>query len=289
MSESGADGVYGSRSIKRHRRTKAAMGQVHDAILEALAAERPQTVRQVFYCLVSAGRIDKTELQYRAVMRALGEMRRDGRIPFESVADNTRRPMKYASYPNLEAALRVARESYFRSRWDNQPAYVEVWLEKDALSGVVFPITGGLDVPLMVTRGYPSISFLNGAAETIASQGRPCYLYYFGDFDPSGVDITRSVDDGIRAFAPDADVVVKRVAVTEDQIREWKLPSRPTKTTDARAKDWDGGSVELDAIPANTLRRLVKECIEPHIDRKAWAATERAERADRRRLASLIG
>jgi hypothetical protein len=281
--------IYGPRSVKRHRRTKAAMGEIHGAILEALAEDSSMTVRQIFYCLVSSGAIEKTELQYRAVMRALSEMRRDGRIPFEGIADNTRRPMKYTSYSSLEAALRVARDSYFRKRWDNQGVYVEVWLEKDALSGVVFPITAPYDVPLMVTRGYPSISFLHGAAETIASQGKPSYLYYFGDHDPSGVDITRSVKDGIREFAPDADVQVKRVAVTEDQIEQWNLPSRPTKTADARAAGWDGGSVELDAIPANTLRGLVRDCIEAHIDRKAWLATERAERSDRRRLASLIG
>ena len=197
--------VYGSRSIKRHRRTKAAMGEIHDAISKALAEESPMTVRQIFYCLVSSGAIEKTELQYRAVMRAVGEMRRDGRIPFDGITDNTRRPMKYTSYPSLEAALRVARESYFRSRWDNQGAYVEIWLEKDALSGVVFPVTAELDVPLMVTRGYPSISFLHGAAEAISAHGKPSYLYYFGDHDPSGVDITRSVGDGIREFAPDAD------------------------------------------------------------------------------------
>ena len=94
--------VYGSRSIKRRRRTKAAMGEIHEAITEVLAEESSMTVRQIFYCLVSAGTIEKTELQYRAVMRAVGEMRRDGRIPFEGIADNTRRPMKYASYPNLE-------------------------------------------------------------------------------------------------------------------------------------------------------------------------------------------
>jgi hypothetical protein len=281
--------VYGSRSIKRQRRTKAAMCEIHDAIAVALAEDSPVTVRQLFYRLVSAGTIEKTELQYRAVMRAVGEMRRDGRIPFEGIADNTRRPMKYASYPNLQAALRVARDGYFRSRWDNQDAYVEVWLEKDALSGVVFPVTGELDVPLMVTRGYPSISFLHGAAETIARQGKPSYLYYFGDHDPSGVDITRSVADGIREFAPEADVVVERVAVTRDQIKRLNLPSRPTKTTDARAKDWDGGSVELDAIPARQLREMVRVCIDRHVDRAAWQATERAERADRKRLASLIG
>jgi hypothetical protein len=265
------------------------MVAIYDAIAETLAEDSPVTVRQLFYRLVSAGSIDKTELQYRAVMRAVGEMRRDGRIPFEGIADNTRRPMKYASYPNLEAALRVTRESYFRARWNNQRAYVEVWLEKDALSGVVFPITGELDVPLMVTRGYPSISFLHGAAETITRQGKPTYLYYFGDHDPSGVDITRSVADGIREFAPGADVVVERVAVTLDQIKLWNLPSRPTKKTDARARDWVGGSVELDAIPARQLRELVRASIERHIDRSAWRATERAEQVDRKRLASLIG
>ena len=82
--------AYGPRSVKRLRRTKAAMGEIHGAILEALAQDDQMTVRQIFYCLVSSGAIEKTELQYRAVMRALSEMRRDGRIPFGAVADNTR-------------------------------------------------------------------------------------------------------------------------------------------------------------------------------------------------------
>ena len=111
--------------------------------------------------------------------------------------------------------------------------YVEVWLEKDALSGVVFPITGELDVPLMVTRGYPSISFLHGAAETIARQGKPSYLYYFGDHDPSGVDITRSVADGIQEFAPDADVVVERIAVTRGSNRAVES-AKPADEDDGR-------------------------------------------------------
>jgi hypothetical protein len=281
--------VYAPRTIKRQRRTKAAMGEIHGAISAALAEDSPMTVRQMFYRLVSSGVVEKTEAQYKAVMRALGEMRCDGRIPFEGIADNTRRPMKWRSYANLEDALRAAREGYFRSRWDNQGDYVEIWLEKDALSGVVSEVTGPLDVPLMVTRGYPSITFLHGAAQTISRRGNPSFLYYFGDHDPSGVDITRSVEDGIRKFAPGAHVTVERIAVTEEQIASMKLPSRPTKMADARAKDWVGGSVELDAIPPQALRGLVRDCIGWHVDRKAWEATERTERADRKRLASLIG
>ena len=165
-----------------------------------------------------------------------------------------------------------------------------MWLEKDALSGVVFPVTGELDVPLMVTRGYPSISFLHGAAETIARQGKPSYLYYFGDHDPSGVDITRSVDDGIREFAPDADVVVERIAVTRGSNQgcgTYRADRRRRRTPGPRI----GTVAPSSSTPsrAKQLRDLVRACIEPHVDRTAWQATERAERADRRRLASLIG
>lgn len=279
----------GSRSLKRQRRTKAAMGEIQDAICQALSEESPMTVRQVFYALVSSGMIGKTELQYRAVVSVLSQMRREGRIPFDAIADNTREPMEGLYYADLNQALFSTYRGYRRKRWPNQKAYVEIWLEKDALSGVVYPITSGLDVPLMVTRGYPSLSFLHNAAETIADQKKPCHLYYFGDHDPSGKDITRAVEDGIREFAPNADVTLERVAVTEAQIELMNLPTRPTKTTDARAKNWEGGSVELDAIPANTLRGMVRDCIERHINRKAWSQTESQEQADRRKIASLLG
>jgi len=246
-------------------------------IAEALAEDSSMTVRQVFYRLVSSGSIEKTEAEYRAITRILGLMRRDGRIGFDAIADNTRWAHKPPSYPNLGAAVRHAVRTYRRCRWDDQPAYVEVWLQKDALPGVLYEMTAPYDVPLIVTRGYPSITFLNDAAETIARQGKPAFLFYFGDFDPSSVDVTRTVEDGIREFAPDAEVSLKRVAVTEDQISRWELPSRPTRMSDARAKDWDGGSVEVDAIPPKTLRGLVEDCIRRHIEPKAWAATERKE------------
>jgi hypothetical protein len=265
------------------------MGEIQDAICKALAEESPMTVRQVFYALVSSGMIEKTELQYRAVVSVLGQMRREGQIKFEMIADNTREPMVGLFFADLPDGLTFLRREYRRNRWDNQREYVEIWLEKDALSGVIYPITSKLNVPLMVTRGYPSLSFLHNAAKTIAEKKRRCYLYYFGDHDPSGVDITRSVDDGIREFAPDADVIVKRIAVTEEQIKSLKLPTRPTKTTDARARGWEGGSVELDAIPANTLREMVSSCIVQHIDARALAKMERAERADRKQLIKLIG
>ena len=95
---------------------------------------------------------------------------------------------------------------YRRSLWNDQDAYVEVWLEKDALAGVLYEVTDTWDVPLMVTVGYPSLSYLHEAAEQIAAKDKPAYLYYFGDHDPSGIDITCLVEDGIREFAPDAEI-----------------------------------------------------------------------------------
>jgi len=279
--------VNGSRSINQ-RRTHADMAEIRAAILEVLAEDRPMTVRQVYYRLTVSGAIEKTEKEYKTVVRVLTDMRRSGEVPFPWIADNTRSMRKPYSCPNLESALRDTVDAYRRSYWDEQPAYVEVWLEKDALSGVFFEVTRVWDVPLMVTRGYPSISFLHDAGETIAGNAKRAFLYYFGDHDPSGVDITRAVEEGIREFAPGADVTLERIAVTEKQIEAWNLPTRPTKTSDARSKDFDGESVEVDAIPPKTLRGLIEECICRNIDGKAWTASKRRERFDRRKLASLL-
>jgi hypothetical protein len=166
--------------------------------------------------------------------------------------------------------------------------YVEIWLEKDALAGVLYDVTSQWDVPLMVTRGYSSLSFLNSAAETIASVGKPSKLYYFGDHDPSGCDITRAVEAGIREFAPRAEMTFERVAVTRDQIESMKLPTRSTKSTDSRSKGFQGGSVEVDAIPPRELRKIAERCIAGNIDADAHRKLKAVEAEERRTLRSMV-
>src|SRR5690606_5014507 len=141
-----------------------------------------------------------------------------------------------------------------------------IWLEKDALAGVLYQETAKWDVPLMVTRGYPSLSYLHEAAEAISYEEKPTFLYYLGDHDPSGVDIPRNVEARLREFAPEAEIHFDVLAVTPDQIVEYGLPTRPTKKTDSRAKTFEGESVEVDAIPPRELRRIVRESITQHID-----------------------
>ncbi|MGE5756176.1 MAG: hypothetical protein ACM35G_10755, partial [Planctomycetaceae bacterium] len=129
------------------------------------------TIRQLFYRLVSLGTIAKTEAEYKAtVVRLMGEMRRAGDVPFGWIADNTRWMRKPATHSSLNGFLRRSAETYRRAIWDNQDAYVEVWLEKDALAGVLIDVTAPWDVPLMVTRGYASLSYLHGAAEIIQAK-----------------------------------------------------------------------------------------------------------------------
>jgi hypothetical protein len=264
------------------------VGAIRDAIRAALEEDNPMTVRQVFYRLVSTGVIAKTEAEYKStVVRLLGLMRREGAIPFGWIADNTRWMRKPRTYSSLESALRRTAETYRRSLWDNQDVYVEVWLEKDALAGVLYDETQRWDVPLMVTRGYPSLSYLYEAADAISDLGKPAYLYYYGDYDPSGLDITRAVEDGIREFAPDAEIYFRRVAVTPEQIGEWSLPTRPTKTTDSRSKGFAGESVEVDAFPPRLLRQMVAECIDRHVDPRALEVLRVAEESEPEILSRL--
>jgi hypothetical protein len=123
---------------------------------------------------------------------------------------------------------------------------------------------------------------------TIQRQAKPTFLYYFGDYDPSGVDITRAVEEGIREFAPDEDITFKRIALTREQIGQMKLPSRPTKTSDSRSKNFEGKSVEVDAIPPSELRRIAEECITQHIDRDAYDRLKAAESTDKWMLREIF-
>jgi hypothetical protein len=274
--------VYRPSPIRRKRRTKAQMEQVTDAIIEVVEADYPVTVRQVFYRLVSTGLIDKTEAEYKGtVNRLLTELRLAGVIPFGYIADNTRWMRKPRTFASVADALQQTARHYRRAVWHDLDEYIEVWLEKDALAGVLIEETDPYDVPLMVTRGYPSLSYLYEAAEAIASYDRPTFIYYFGDHDPSGVDIRRNVERRLREFAPDADITFIPVAVTPEQITEMRLPTRPTKRTDTRSRDFIGESVEVDAIPPGQLRELVREVISYHVDDAQLHVLEVAEQSER--------
>ena len=253
-------------SLVKRRRTKAEMVQLREALAEIVRVNQPVSCRGVFYLAVSAGLVEKTETAYKnTVIRLLTDMRRSGQIPYYWITDNSRTWHKLPSYNSIEDALIETARLYRRNIWPSLRVRVEVWSEKETLTGILTDVTYPYDVRLMPTRGYPSLSYLHAAAQEIKYNGVPTYIYYFGDYDPSGLDISQKVEYGLRELAPDAEIYFQRVAVQEWQIQAYSLPTRPTKKTDSRSKAFKGESVEVDAIPPAVLRGFCREAIERHI------------------------
>jgi hypothetical protein len=292
MSDEQDDTSYGASPIKREkrfRRTKAAMTDIREGLYAICEEYQPLTVRNAFYRAVARGLIDKTEKQYDTVQRLLVEMRRANRLPYGWITDSTRLQRKPNSHSNLEAALEDSRLTYRRALWRDQDVNVEIWIEKDAIMGVVYDVTSKWDVPLMSARGYASLTFLKNAAEEIAESDKPTVIYYFGDYDPSGLHIPKKIEEDLRGFAPDAKIEFHRAAVNADQVLEYELPTRPTKPTDKRPGQHDKESVEIDAFEPNVLRKLVEECIKKHIDQDELARTQLVEAAEKETLENFCG
>jgi hypothetical protein len=248
------------------------MAVLVDAIYNICAAQNPVTVRQVFYRLVAAGLVDKTETEYRATAaRLMINMRRSGVLPYSWVADNTRWMRKPRTYNGIEDMMNNVDRAYRSNLWTRSDAEVEIWLEKDALASVLGDVTDEYGVALMVTRGQPSLTFTYEAAQHLGYKSRT-HLYYFGDLDESGLSIESTIQSHLDEHG--LDYQFERVAVTEQQVNEWNLPTRPDKD----GRSW---AIEVDAIEPNVLRRLCREVIEPHLDMDEVGRLRRIEDIER--------
>jgi hypothetical protein len=284
---------YEASRIKRKRATKAEMFARFDAIFDIVAEIQPCSVRQGYYQAVVRAIIDKTENDYDKVQTALVKLRRASRIPYGWITDGTRWRSKPTTYSSVQEALNRTAQLYRKALWDNVDAYVEVWLEKDALSGVVNRVTSEYDVGLHVARGFSSLTFLDASAEYIKEINKPTFIYHLGDHDPSGRNAGEKIEQTLREMAPNAEIHFERLAVTTEQIRAYNLPLRPTKTTDTRAKKFTDepgeGSVDLDALHPDVLRRIVREAIERHLPRHQLEVLKVAEKSERELLTMWAG
>ena len=156
---------------------------------------------------------------------------------------------------------------------------------------MIFEVTSEWDVGLMPVKGYPSQTYLHSAGKSInaaTSAGKKSHIFYFGDYDPSGVDIFRNIVEQLKVFAPDADLEIERVAVTEAQIHDLSLPSRPTKRSDSRSKGFSDISVELDAILPSLFRDMVRDCIFSIIDRRTLEETLKIEKLEQESINMFV-
>lgn len=270
-----------------YRQLQCQTARIWLAVLESFSEVGiPQTVRQIYYQMLVKDIFSKTEGNYAKTVYHLKNMREKRLFPYSWIADYTRLMRKPPSHNSLHSCLQITKETYRRSLWAEQQEYVEIWCEKEALTGVINGVTEEYDVPLMVTKGFSSLSFIHSAAEYMKGIKKEIIIYYLGDFDPSGISARNDVRNKFLSF--NVYPTFKPVAVLPRQIREWKLPTRPTKKSDSRAKSWNGPSVELDAIPANRLRNLVRNSIEQHIDRRVLEETRRIEALERETFENMI-
>ena len=284
------------RKRKRKRRTKEELKALDDSLVSLAADAAPATVRQIFYlATTSRSGLEKDEPEYKRACDRLKALRLVGRVPWNHIADRTRFQRKPLTFSDIYAAVEHTRRNYRRAVWSELGCRVFVVLEKDALAGVVGDVTEEFDVPLLITRGFSSLSFIHQTAEDIneyAERDITTYVYALGDWDPSGLQAHESFESRLKEWCPAAKdnpygFVFSRLAVTRDQIARWQLPTRPTKES-SHAADWNGGdSVELDAVPPDTLRMLVREALERHIPVGHMNALRVAEESERSYLAEL--
>ena len=280
--------VYTASPIKRHRASRSEMEERAEFLVAYAEAHGPITVRGLYYQAEVAGiaGIDKTEASYAKVQRQVLQLRRSGRLAYDHIADATRWMRKPTSYNSIKDALAETARFYRRNLWQDAKDHVEVWIEKDALAGVVLPITAHFDVPLMVARGFSSETF---AYEAVAARGddqRDYYVYYLGDFDRSGVDAARSLKEKLERFAEDKfGIVFQQSAITPEMIDAYNLPIRPHKRNTAADRNWPYDyACELDALPPDVLREYVRWLIEQHLPSNQLAILQAAEESEREQL-----
>jgi hypothetical protein len=285
---------------KRSRRTKAAMTDLRDAIVSVLEADHPMTVRQVFYQLVVRGVIEKTEPAYHGVViRLLSDMRLAGDISWSWITDESRRTRQTRTFDSVTDALKETAQFYRRSALRESDVYIEIWSAKEALSGIIWDVASDYDVPVVVSKGVPSLTQIFGSFGNIyraAKAGKQSFIYQFGDHDPTGCLIPEVIESRLNEFSEQYDCqppIVERIALIPRQIRAFSLPARPTKRGgNSHAKNFKGRSTELDALPARALRQLVHDCIERHIDAHQVEILREAEGSERiliERLARTAG
>ncbi len=288
--------AYGTSVVKRLSKLKAEA--LDNRLLEIAEAEQPTSVRGMYYMAMGAGLIDKDSQNkrnnYMRVQRRVLQLRRDGRIPYFWITDGSRKVYRHLRFDDPDDFADYAADIYRKDYWTTSPVRVEVWVEKDAMAGKLTPVVRDeFGLGLFVSRGFASETYLQEAGVQIRHDGRPTYVYLLTDFDASGVEIAEAVERELVKHAAPVDVFVERIAATPDQIQEFGLITQPVTRTDTRARRFierfGSETVELDAIPATAVRRMVRDAIERHMDQRRLSTLRMVEREERNGIRSLFG
>lgn len=255
------------------------------------------TIRALHYRLVGEGMTNDLN-HYKRVVGAMIDARWAGDVDFDAFMDHERETIGITDYHESDVDESVDRAktqikawatSYTKNRWENQPIYPEVFIEKKALQGIFERPCSKWDVALNPCKGHPSLTFLYDAKKRFddaIAEGKEPVILYFGDYDCSGEDIPRSIQENLSKMGTEVDL--RRVMLMEDQVREWKLPFAPTKVSDTRSKKWEGlGQVELDAA-YQRIPKILDEAIKGVFNQRLYDDLMNIQAQEQKEFKSIL-
>ena len=259
-----------------------------NAIIRDYAAQGFKlTLRQLYYQFVARDLIPNTQRSYKRLGNIISDARLAGLVDWDAIEDRTRNP----HWDDPAAIIASAARSFRLDKWETQPCRVEVWIEKEALVGVIERICRNLDVDYFACRGYVSQSEQHAAGKRFAGylqDGQDVVVLHLGDHDPSGIDMTRDNNERLGMFARTHGITVRRIALNMDQIETYGPPPNPAKLTDSRYggyfQEYGDESWELDALDPRVIQTLIGDAVREYRDADAWAAMSDRENDDRERL-----
>lgn len=253
------------------------------------------TVRQLYYQLVARGHIENTVKSYDNILVAVGNARMAGLIDWEGIEDRTRGFISNPHWLDGPHIMRSAASSFQIDMWENQEYRLFAVVEKEALAGVLEGICAKWDIPLLPSRGYSSLTTLRDFAKgRIMGQGQKVVILHLGDHDPSGIDMSRDLEDRLRMFSRDTvDFHFERIALNMDQVRKYNPPANPAKTTDGRFESYRQQfgveSWELDALQPEVMMELISRQADDYIDEAQWQSDMDRVAVTKARILELSG
>lgn len=250
------------------------------------------TLRQLYYQFVARDVIPNNTRSYKRLGGIIDQARLAGLLDWSYIVDRTRNAYRTdGADESPESAIESTAGSYRRELWETQPNHVEVWVEKEALTGIVQQAAGDVRVIYFACRGYVSQSEMYAAGKRFAyhgRQGRANYVIHLGDHDPSGIDMTRDITERLGMFAGRYAPTIRRVALNMDQIEAYGPPPNPAKMTDSRFAGYEAlygdESWELDALDPTTLSDIIRGEVLSLRDEELWSAAEEREDEERAQL-----
>lgn len=254
-------------------KTKATIAQANKIIAEYTASGFALTLRQLYYQFVARGFIANTMQSYKRLGSIINDGRLAGLIDWNAIEDRTRNLQGLSTWDSPASMIRSAEASFLIDKWATQDWHVEVWIEKDALTGVIAGVCNENQVDFFSCRGYTSQSEMWSAGQRLARYDQSVIIH-LGDHDPSGLDMSRDIEERLNMFMSSGTLEFRRVALNMDQIQKYNPPPNPTKLTDSRSDKYvqqhGTDSWELDALDPKVISDLIQETIYEYRDPDQW-------------------